>query len=144
VLKLLEERIERAISLHDKGYNCAQSVVCAYCDVLGLDEKTGFRIAEGFGAGMGNFQGTCGALTGAFMLAGLATDGSGMNGLKTKQDTYRRVKALTEEFRNMNGSVICSELKGLNGGPVLRSCKGCVADSAKIIGEFLIKEGYAI
>ncbi len=26
-----------------KGYNCAQSVACAYCDLVGLDEQTAIR-----------------------------------------------------------------------------------------------------
>lgn len=138
---MLGDRIERAVGLHKKGYNCSQCVVCAYCDVVGLDEKTGFRIAEGFGAGMADFQGTCGALTGAFMLAGLTTDGAGIDGPKTKQETYRKVRELAKAFRDMNSSVICRELKGMTGGPVLRSCDGCIKDSAQIIGNMLMDEG---
>ena len=30
---------ELAIALHDKGYNCAQAVVCAFSDELGIDEE---------------------------------------------------------------------------------------------------------
>ena len=29
---------ELAIALHDKGYNCCQSVVCAFKDELGVDK----------------------------------------------------------------------------------------------------------
>ena len=29
---MMSERAERANSLHEKGYNCAQAVACAYCD----------------------------------------------------------------------------------------------------------------
>ena len=60
----MTERAERAQRLHDKGYNCAQAVVCAYCDRFGLDENTAFKMAEGFGLGMGLME-VCGALTGA-------------------------------------------------------------------------------
>ncbi|HVI42943.1 MAG TPA: C-GCAxxG-C-C family protein, partial [Anaerovoracaceae bacterium] len=124
--------------------NCAQCVVCAYCDVVGLDEKTMFRVAEGFGAGMGDFQGTCGALTGAFMLTGLTTDGTGIDGPKTKQETYRKVKELAKNFQDMNSSVICRELKGMTGGAVLRSCDGCIEDGVRIAGEMLMDKGYLI
>ena len=48
----MTEREERAQRLHDSGYNCAQAVVCAYCDRFGLDENTAFKMAEGFGLGM--------------------------------------------------------------------------------------------
>ena len=127
-----EKRVQKAVELHKKGYNCAQCVACAYSDIVGLDEKTAFRMAEGFGAGMGNFQGTCGALTGAYLLAGLTTDGAGMDGPKTKQETYRKVKELGREFEEMNGTVICRELKGMTGGPVRRSCEGCIEDGARL------------
>ena len=33
----MTERQQRAQELHGKGYNCAQSVACAYCDLVGLD-----------------------------------------------------------------------------------------------------------
>ena len=49
----MTERQQRAQELHGKGYNCAQSVVCAYCDLVGLDEQTAYKMAEGFGLGMG-------------------------------------------------------------------------------------------
>ena len=49
----MTERQQRAQELHGKGYNCAQSVACAYCDLVGLDEQTAYKMAEGFGLGMG-------------------------------------------------------------------------------------------
>lgn len=57
----MESRINRADELHRKGYNCAQAVACAYCDLAGLDETTMFRVTEGMGLGMGCMEGTCGA-----------------------------------------------------------------------------------
>ena len=67
----METRVLKTIERHDKGYNCAQAVACTYCDLVGIDEETMFRITEGFGAGMGNMEGTCGAVSGACALAGL-------------------------------------------------------------------------
>ena len=57
----MESRIEDTIKRHNKGFNCAQAVACTYCDLLGLEEETVFRMTEGFGAGMGCMQATCGA-----------------------------------------------------------------------------------
>lgn len=130
-----QKRIDNALALHKDGYNCAQCVVCSYCDLVGLDEKTAFRVSEGFGAGMGDFKGTCGALTGLYMLAGLKTDGSGIDGPKTKQETYKKVKELSKKFKEMTGSTLCDELKGLSGGPVLRSCNGCIEDAATLAAD---------
>ena len=36
---------EKAIENFYKGYNCAQSVLLAFCDVTGLDEETAERLA---------------------------------------------------------------------------------------------------
>ena len=42
------ERVAKALENHKKGYNCAQAVACAYADLFGVDEKTAFRMTEGF------------------------------------------------------------------------------------------------
>ena len=52
----MENRVERAVTNHNRGYNCAQSVVCAYCELFGMDESAAFRLAEGFGGGMGGMM----------------------------------------------------------------------------------------
>lgn len=61
---------EKAIELHDKGCNCAQAVACAFAEEIGVPEETLFAAAEGFGLGMGGMEATCGAVSGAVMLAG--------------------------------------------------------------------------
>ena len=43
----------KAAELFLSGYNCAQSVAVAFCDVTGLDEKMTTRMMSGFGGGMG-------------------------------------------------------------------------------------------
>ena len=65
---------ELALEYHKKGYNCAQAVACAFCEELGVSETEMYKIAEGFGLGMGMMD-TCGALTGLFMLIGLKNSG---------------------------------------------------------------------
>ena len=64
-------RKEKAIELHDKGFNCAQAVACAFAEETGIPEETLFAACEGFGLGMGGMAATCGAVSGAVMLAGL-------------------------------------------------------------------------
>ena len=68
----MESRVEQAVALHQKGYNCAQAIICTYCDLFGVDEQTAYKMSEGFGLGMGMME-TCGALTGGLMMAGLKT-----------------------------------------------------------------------
>ena len=71
----MESRIPKALELHRKGYNCAQAIVCAYCDLFGMDEETAYRASEAFGFGMGQME-ICGALSGACMLAGMKNSGA--------------------------------------------------------------------
>ena len=69
----METRGETTIERHTKGYNCAQAVACTYCDLVGMDEETMFKATEALGLGMGGMEGTCGALTGACVVAGMKT-----------------------------------------------------------------------
>ena len=50
------------------------------------------------------------------------------------------LKEIEKKFKEKNSSVICRELKGLEGGKVLRSCRGCVEDAAEILEELISKE----
>lgn len=50
-------RIDETIKRHDKGYNCAQAIACTYCDLVGMDEETMFKVAEGLGLGVGCMEG---------------------------------------------------------------------------------------
>ena len=136
----MEERIQRAIDNHHKGYNCAQAVVCAYSDLFGIDEKVAFRMSEGFGAGMGNFKDTCGAVSGMFMVASLIESSGGVENGLTKAGTYKTIRELSEKFREKNQSTYCKDLRGEDGTPKLRSCDGCIEDASKIVEEFILEK----
>ncbi len=138
----MTEREERAQRLHEKGYNCTQAVVCAYCDLFGVEEDDAYRMAEGFGLGMGLMD-TCGALTGAFMLAGLQGSAGTQQPGTTKKNVYRMNKALAAAFREKNGTYICRELKGVDDGTVRRSCRGCIEDACALVEQVLMHNGEA-
>lgn len=126
---------EKAAELHNSGYNCCQAVACAFAQKLGFDEETLFKASEGFGLGMGAMNCTCGAVSGAVMLAGLKN--SSGTSQRTKAATYKLAAKIIDEFKNKNQSVICRELKGADTGKVLRSCSGCIEDAVKIAEEVL-------
>lgn len=48
------------------------------------------------------------------------------------------MKKLTEEFVNKNGSMICSEIKGIETKKVLRSCNGCIEDAVELLDKYLL------
>lgn len=111
----LEARVSRAVDYFMQGYGCCQSVVAAFADMYGLDEKLALKIAAGFGGGVGRMRMICGAVSGLVMLIGLEegeTDGANTEG---KSHCYKIVQQLLEESRRQNGSIICAEILGLNG-----------------------------
>lgn len=66
-----EEKAARAEALFREGYNCAQSVVLAYAEEMGLEMKTAARLSSGFGGGVGGLRGVCGAVSGMAMVYGM-------------------------------------------------------------------------
>ena len=130
------KRIEMAVANHKKGYNCAQAVACAYRDEFGIDEKTLFRMAEGYGLGMGDMD-ACGAVTAMAMVVGLKESDGNLEAPGTKKVCYAKMKSLIDEFKKMNGTINCREIKGVDTGKVLRSCTGCVEDAVLILEDNL-------
>lgn len=128
---------ELAIELHDKKYNCAQAVACAFADEVGVDMQTLFQACEGFGLGMGGMNGTCGAISGAVMLAGFKNSDGNIDNPGTKASTYQLSKAILEKFAEKNQATRCRDLKGVDTGTVLRSCPGCIEDAVEIVQEVL-------
>ncbi len=133
----METRAEKTIEKRNQGYNCAQAVACTYCDLVGMDEETMFKVTEGFGSGMANMHGTCGAVSGACALAGMKVSSGNLQSPDSKGETYKFVKKIVEEFEQQNGSVICKDLKGVETGKVLRSCPDCIKDAARIAEKVL-------
>lgn len=136
----MESRVEQAALRHQKGYNCAQAVACAYCDLVGVDEETMFKAVEALGLGMGCMEGTCGAVSGACVLAGFKNSKGNLVNPGSKAETYRLSKEIMMKFTELNKSTICKDLKGVETGIVLRKCPDCVKDAARIAGQVLFNE----
>ena len=137
----MESRAEKATELHERGFNCAQAVACAYADVVGVDERTIFRACEGLGAGMGGMEGTCGALSGACVLAGLAGSDGDVEHPASKGATYAVSRGLVSRFAAAAGATRCRDLKGLDDGVVLMPCPACVRLGADVFAEVMTELG---
>lgn len=107
------------------AHNCTQAVVCTYHDYTGMDEATLKHIGNAFAAGMGNMEGTCGALIGAGVVLGLAT--------KDKAKSVKAIRQIRTQFQQRNGATQCKLLKGVGTGKILRECPLCVADAAEFL-----------
>ena len=99
-----------AAELFLRGYNCAQAVAVAFCDVTGLDPKLAARMASSFGGGMGRMREVCGAVSGMLLVAGLLYCYDSPEDDKGKQALYTKVQAMAGAFRAAKGSIICREL----------------------------------
>ena len=136
----MKTRVEETIKKHDKGYNCAQAVACTYCDMVGVDEETMFKITEALGLGMGGMEGTCGAVTGACVLAGMKRSSGNLDQPDSKAESYKLSKEIVKRFEEQNKSVVCKTLKGVETGEILRPCADCIKDAAAIAEQVLFAE----
>ena len=99
-----------AAELFLKGYNCAQSVMVAFCDVTGLEEDFAARMASSFGGGMGRMREVCGAVSGMLMVVGLLYGYETPGDDVRKKELYCIVQELSGKFREEVGSIVCREI----------------------------------
>lgn len=133
----MEPRSELAAERHARGYNCAQAVVCTYADLVGMDETSLFKACEGLGLGMGGMEGTCGALSGACMLAGLVNSTGDLAHPTSKGSTYALSRQMVAEFGREAGATACHDLKGRETGVVLTPCPRCIEIACDLVEKTL-------
>ena len=102
---------EKANQYHDKGFNCAQGVLCACGEYTGLDEKTALATAGGLGGGCRCGE-ICGALSGAVIAVGLCSPYTDSQDLAAKDKIADLARYVTGQFKEEFGHVRCEELKG--------------------------------
>ena len=100
----------KARALFLEGYNCAQAVVGAFADELGMTQRQAVRLASSFGGGMGGMRETCGAVTGMLTVAGLLFGYDSPADDAEKKAHYAHVRALAEAFRAQHETLVCREL----------------------------------
>ena len=101
---------EKARDLFREGYNCAQSVVGAFHEEMGLSLSEATRLASSFGGGMGGLRETCGAVTGMFLVAGMLMGYDDPADYDGKKAHYARIRQLAEQFRQKHDTLVCREL----------------------------------
>jgi C_GCAxxG_C_C family probable redox protein len=105
-----DNTITKALSYFDEGYACSQSVLLAFAEELDLNENTAKLISSTFGGGMGRLRQKCGAVTGGFMVLGLAYGNSDPKDMDTKLASYKKVRELNHLFEDIYGTSVCAEL----------------------------------
>ncbi len=137
-----------AAELFVGGYNCAQAIVVAFCDVTGLEKDFAARFASSFGGGMGRMREVCGAVSGMLMVAGLLYGYETPGDDVSKKAHYKLVQELAGKFREEVGSIVCREiLKNPPSDPnptprtaefyKTRPCARMVVTAARILDEYI-------
>lgn len=140
-----ESFVTTAQTLFDEGYACSQSVLLAFADHFELDKTTAKRISSTFGGGMGRLRETCGAVTGGFMVLGLAFGNEEPNDMDTKLNSYKKVRELNSLVIDVHGTSNCRQLllKHASEQQVKDRkhhkliCRKMVADTAGIVYDML-------
>ncbi len=113
------------------GCNCAQAVLLAFCEDYGMERETALTIAAGFGSGMAGLRETCGTVTGANMVIGLAKG-------KNRMEANRTFREFADRFREKNGSLVCKELLAARIKTRL-TCADLCYDAGNLLEEILAK-----
>jgi C_GCAxxG_C_C family probable redox protein len=93
-----------------EGYNCAQAVFCAFCDMTGMDIDAAARLSSSFGGGMGRLREVCGTVSGALLALGMLRGYGNPKDPEQKKAHYALVQEYARRFREKNGTIICREL----------------------------------
>jgi C_GCAxxG_C_C family probable redox protein len=104
--------VDGAAGYFGQGFSCSQAVLAAYGERFGLAREMAFRLADGFGGGMGGLGKTCGAVTGAMLVIGLAYGRARADDSRAKLVTNRAIQQLVSRFEARHGSVACRDLLG--------------------------------
>ena len=145
---------EEARRLFLMGYNCAQSVFCAFRDKMGMTLDEAARLSSSFGGGMGRLREVCGGVSGALLALGAICGYDIPGDDEAKKNHYQLVQNYARRFREKNGTIVCREL--LKDVPVTpgdipeartpefyerRPCLRLVGEAAAILDEMLGEMG---
>lgn len=136
-----------AAQLFAEGYNCAQAVTVAFCDLTGLSAEQAAMTASPFGGGFGRQREVCGAVSGMCMVLGTLY-GYAAPAPDKQLALYADVQELCRRFREKAGSILCREI--LNDPPTdpaptprtaqyyaVRPCARMVYLAASLLDEYI-------
>jgi C_GCAxxG_C_C family probable redox protein len=146
---MIYPEVEQAVSFYNQGYTCTQSILASFAARYDLQQNLAFRIGEPFGAGTSCTGDMCGSVIGAIMVLGLQYGSTLSNDDAARLNTYQRVHELIHRFKEIHGSIQCTDLLGYNlsdpqqlqtvweKGLFIQRCPIFVRDAAQILAEML-------
>jgi C_GCAxxG_C_C family probable redox protein len=142
---------EKATEIFNSGYNCAQAVILAYTDRFNIDKEHALQLTCGFGSGIARMQETCGAVTGAVMVIGLAVGEKIPVFPDRKEKAYELIQEFVKRFLEKNNSIKCRDLLNCDvnteEGMYLydlnelheKVCSKCISDAVEILDTLIAK-----
>jgi len=132
---------ERAVEYFRRGYNCAESVIRATSDVYDADDVfLDARLGSGFGGGMGDGQGPCGALSGGVLAIGALMGRANRHG--SDKAARRAARDYARRFEAELGHRTCKDLLRRHRSQVLfRKCGWITGRAAAVLAGVLADHG---
>lgn len=138
-------KVEKTTGLHANGMNCSQAMLTAFGESYGLDPEIAKTMGRPLGAGMGAQALTCGAVSSAVLILGLARNHQEEK--EARKIAYAQVRELFRRFEAIHGSCKCSDLLGADMSTlegmkrvqeeklIQKLCPAFVRDAASILAD---------
>ena len=138
----LVSEIETVVTgLYKSGYNCAESIILGFKQVLDLDiSPDAARMLSAYGGGVGKSGCMCGALSGSVAVIGFL---KGRESNKEKlADIYDLSSKVHDNFEAEMGATCCRVLNPYVFGTKdqRKSCMEITVNAAKVMMKFLLEE----
>lgn len=102
--------VDRTVNLFTTGLNCSQAVLTVFGEPHGLDADTAKKLGRPLGGGIGHLAKTCGAISAAVLVLGLAQDGK--EEAQARNASFSQVQQLFRKFESLHGTTECRILLG--------------------------------
>ena len=141
---------EKAAKIYNEGFNCAQAVLSVYAKRYGVNEVQALTLTSGFGGGIARMQETCGAVTGAVMVIGLAVGEGKSDVPENNEKVYAVTQEFVKRFKEKNNSIKCRDLLNcdINTEDGIyfydvnelhkKVCLKCIGDAVEILDELIM------
>jgi C_GCAxxG_C_C family probable redox protein len=104
------QELDELLKPFRKDCNCAQTVLLAFREDMGLTEEEVMGLGLGFGGGIARTGQLCGAVSGGVMALGMVCSRAMEDPADAKELTIRVVTQFMEDFREAFGTLYCNQL----------------------------------
>ncbi len=102
--------VEKTTDLFSAGLNCSQAMLTVFGEPYGLDAEMAAKLGRPLGGGIGHLAKTCGAITAAVLVLGMAKNHQDEG--EARKASYASVQDLFKRFEALHGTTECKELLG--------------------------------